>query len=339
MSTAERTRALEILRVHGWATVSFQLLESGYRYWFDGDDAFVAYVDTGSAWVAGGAPVASAARLEEVATRFVAAARAARRRATFFACEHRFVDAVSWRACRIGEQPVWRPSDWSAVVSSARSLRYQLRRAESKGVRVGRLASEDVPARREAIDALALSWLASRRMTPMGFLVQLEPLGFPEERVMFTAERDGKLVGFLSAIPVYARRRWFIEDVLRADDAPNGTVELLIDAAMRAPEIANSDTMTLGLAPLAGNVGFPLRIARSVSKPLYDFKGLHAFKHKLRPSAWEPVFVCSPSPRWRAIADGLTAFAHGSLLRFAVRTLLRRRPTHLLGDGARPAPP
>jgi phosphatidylglycerol lysyltransferase len=329
MSDVDRSRALEILRTHGWATVSFQLLESEFRYWFD-DDAFVAYVDTGSAWVAGGAPVASAARLQEVAERFVAAAHAARRRASFFACEHRFINTVAWPSFRIGEQPVWRPAEWSGVVSSTSSLRYQLRRAARKGVHVNRLAADEVASRRSAIDALALEWLASRRMSSMGFLVQLEPTRYAEERVMFTAEHHGKLVGFLSAVPVFARRRWFVEDILRTRGAPNGTTELLIDAAMRAPEVARSESLTLGLAPLAGGIAAPLRFARAVSRPLYDFHGLHAFKRKLRPQAWEPVYVCSPSARWRALTDGLTAFARGSLLRFAVRTLLRRPPQRLL---------
>ena len=334
MSEADRGRALELLRAHGWATVSFQLLESEFRYWFDGD-AFVAYVDTGSAWVAGGAPVAPAHRLEAVAQRFVAAARAARRRASFFACEHRFVNAVSWPSMHIGEQPVWQPTAWSDVLASASSLRYQLRRASRKGVNVTRLFAHDVASRRSAIDALSLEWLTSRRMTRMGFLVQLEPTGFAEERVMLAAERDGELVGFLSAIPVYARRRWFVEDLLRTRAAPNGTSELLIDAAMRIPEVLASEGLTMGLAPLAGRVAGPLRFARAVSRPLYDFHGLHAFKRKLRPQHWEPVFMCSPSPRWRALADALTAFARGSLLRFAMRTLLHRSPRRLLAAGER----
>src|SRR5690606_19272770 len=148
-----------ILRAHGWATVSFQLLESEFRYWFD-QDAFVAYVDTGSAWVAGGAPVASPERLAGVARRFVAAARAAGRRASFFGCERRFIEAVDWPAFPIGEQPVWRPTEWDAVLSSSQSLRYQVRRAAGKGVRVARLAASDVPARRAEIEALAREWLA-----------------------------------------------------------------------------------------------------------------------------------------------------------------------------------
>ena len=49
---SEATRVLTLLERYGWNATSFQILEPGFRYWFDGDDACVGYVDTGRAWVA-----------------------------------------------------------------------------------------------------------------------------------------------------------------------------------------------------------------------------------------------------------------------------------------------
>ena len=48
----ERDRVLALLRIHGDATTSFQVLERGLSYAFDEEiaDACVAYVDTGAAW-------------------------------------------------------------------------------------------------------------------------------------------------------------------------------------------------------------------------------------------------------------------------------------------------
>jgi len=45
--------AVSVLKRFGWNATSFQVLEPGFQYWFDGEDACVAYVDTGRAWVAG----------------------------------------------------------------------------------------------------------------------------------------------------------------------------------------------------------------------------------------------------------------------------------------------
>lgn len=319
---ADRQRALAILRGHAWTTVSFQLLETEFSYWFDGDDAFVAYVDTGAAWVAGGAPVAPAERLAGVAQRFSEEAAAAGRRVCFFGCEQRFVDRGGLPALLIGQQPVWNPAAWRDQLAARSSLRAQLARARNKGVTAREVDALDDKLC-TAIHELGTHWLATRRMAPMGFLVQLEPLRSAEERVIVVAERAGELVGFLSATPIYARRRLFVEDLVRDHHAPNGTVELMIDRAMQAAAARGDEGVTLGLAPLAGPVSPVLRLARAASGPLYDFEGLHAFKAKLRPHAWEPVYLCAERP-WLALHDGLAAFARGDLVGFGVATLARR---------------
>src|SRR5437868_7109501 len=105
--TGERTRVLALLRRHGWNATSFQILEPGFRYFWDGDDACVAYVDTGRARVVAGAPVSDPARFAEVAARFVADADRAGRRVCCFGTEPRFHDAAGWQALRIGDQPSW----------------------------------------------------------------------------------------------------------------------------------------------------------------------------------------------------------------------------------------
>src|SRR4051812_39974890 len=132
----ESARVLALLRRHGWNATSFQTLEEGFRYWFDGDQACVPYVDTGAAWVAAGAPLAPPRRLGAIAERFAATAAAHGRRAVFFATEARFLDRTSFRSQLIGEQPVWDPAAWPESLAAAGSVRAQLRRARNKGVSV-----------------------------------------------------------------------------------------------------------------------------------------------------------------------------------------------------------
>src|SRR5258705_9073026 len=48
----ERARVAALVRRFGWNAPSFQVLEPGFRYFIADDDAAVAYVDTGRAWVA-----------------------------------------------------------------------------------------------------------------------------------------------------------------------------------------------------------------------------------------------------------------------------------------------
>lgn len=324
----DRSRALALLRVHGFDVTSFQLLAPGYRYFFH-EEGFVAYVDTGSAWVAGGGPVASHARRPLLANAFAAAAAANRRRASFFAVGEMFCDRTNLPRIRVGEQPFWDPSRWSSVLAANAGLRYQIRRALAKGVVVRRVTAAEMSnaggATRQGIEALARAWLDARPLAPMGFLVELAPFEFVEERLYLVAEVESVVVGFLAAAPIYARDGWLVENLLRVHDAPNGTAELLVDNAMRIAADSGSRMLTLGLAPLAGPLPRRLRIARAMSTPLYDFRGLHAFKSRLRPHGWEGIHVAAApgaSP-WLALFDGLTAFARGSIVRFGLATIAR----------------
>jgi phosphatidylglycerol lysyltransferase len=327
---AVRTRVLELVRRHGRDATSFQALEPEFRHWFHGDETCVAYVDTGSAWVAAGAPIAAAGHAPAAAEAFVAAARDAGRRVAFFGTEAPFVEGTpSLRALAIGQQPSWRPADWPATIAGAASLRAQLRRAGAKGVRVRRLAPAELEdPRGEArlgIEVVIARWLARKPLPPMGFLLQLHAFSHARERLSFVAERAGRIVGFLSAVPVYARGGWLFEDLLRDPDAPNGTTELLFDAAMTAARELGSDYATLGLAPLAGDLPWWLDLARATSSRLYDFRGLETFKSKLRPTSWAPVYL-SYLPEHgalRTVADALRAFAREHLVTYGARALLR----------------
>jgi phosphatidylglycerol lysyltransferase len=330
---AVRDAVLALLRRHGGGAVSFQVLEPGLSYWFDGEEACVAYaeVDRGRAWVAAGGPIAAPGREVEVMRRFVRAARQAGRRVRFFGIERDLSAEGCFELLQVGRQPTWDPQAWPATLARRRSLREQLRRARAKGVRVREAAAaefDDPEGRlRTRVDALVARWLALRPMAPMQFVVRLAPYEFPAERRFLCAERGGDLVGILVAVPIYARSGYLLEDVLRDPAAPNGTVELMFDHAMRALGAEGCRHATFGLAPLAGVHSRLLRLVRRLGRLLYDFEGLHRFKLKLGPCGEDPVWIAYPrgESRLPAVLDVLRAFAGGGLLRFGLRTLAHRR--------------
>lgn len=343
---------MDLLRRHGRETTSFQILEPGLAYWLaPGGDACVAYADTGGAWVAVGAPVAPPERVTSAMAQFTAAARARGRRIRWFAVEQDSAQDTAAPAgapgapgaapgaapgnrslarLHIGEQPSWDPAAWPRVLGRKRSLREQLRRARAKGVTVRRASAAELadprsPTRR-GVDALIARWKDSRQMAPMGFVVQLDLHTALAERRIFIAEHAGAVAGVLAAVPVPARQGWFFEDVLRHPHAPNGTIEMLFDHAMRALAAEGSRYVTYGLAPLAHTTSPVLRWIRDHTRWLYHFDGLRAFKAKLMPDAWQPVYLAYPDSERgvRAIVDVLAAFAHGSFLRFGLATLRHR---------------
>jgi len=276
------------------------------RRFFCGE-GFVAYAAVGRAWVAAA---------------FVEAARRARCRPRFFGVSG--ADAIlaggALGRTRIGEEPFWAPARWPETLRTRRSLREQLRRARAKGVAVRRVDGAAMASPRAG--NLVARWLGARRMAPMGFLVQLDPLRYAAERLYFAAERGEQLVGLLVASPIHATGGWLVEHLLRDPEAPNGTAELLVDACFRHAAARGCGEISLGHVPLAGPVPPPLRLARRLGRRLYNFDGLRAFKAKLRPQRWEPLYLAYPAGERGVLAmlDVLRAFAPGGLLRFGLRT-------------------
>ena len=328
-ATADHARAVALVARHGWNATSPQVLAPGYRYWH-AEHGCVAYADTGRAWVAAGTPIAPADHLADLAARFVAGARPRRRRALFFGTEGRFTELLPWRHVPVAEQPEWDPAAWPDTLRAHKSLREQLRRARAKGVTVRTLTATDVAGDRALTVAIAATrdaWLRSRRMPPMGFLVDLPAIA-DVERMWIVAERHGAVIAAAAVAHVPARPGALVEHVLRRPDAPNGTTELIVDAAMRLAAARGDRWITLGMAPLAGRVAWPLRVARRLGRPLYDFDGLRAYRARLHPARWTPIHLSIPPRRSVALAvvDLLTVFARGSLVRYGLATGRRLLP-------------
>lgn len=301
------------LDVHGHDAMAFEGLKSGMKHWRDpASTAALAYADVAGAWVAVGVP-----RELAVAERFELAARAAGKRVAFFGAEQRL---PGWSALPIGEQPIFDPGAWARALEASRRLREQLRRAKKKQVSVRIVEGPALETLRPKVESLARAWLAAHHLDPLGFVVAVEPFYEADQHRYLAAELDGRLVGFLSAVPIPASSGWLVEDVFRAPDAPNGTSELLIDAFMRT---ANGAAVTLGLAPLSGELPFWLRLARFAARPLYDFDGLAAYKRRLHASNWAPVWLLHKGPAPLALLPVLRAFAAGGLVRFGARSLVR----------------
>lgn len=317
---------LSLVREHGWNATSFQTLRAGYQYHFHAGGC-VAYVDTGGAWVAAGAPFCRSDELRTLALDFTRAAERAGRRAQFFGVESRFLAATAgeFEQLNIGEQPVWDPRAWPEILAAHPSLREQLRRARAKGVRVRALERHELESKPlvDSLRRLVARWQERRALPNMGFLVSVDPLQLPEHRRCLIAERGDSIVGVVCLLPVPGRDGWFVEHIVRDPDAPNGTADLLVDSAMRFAASVGSPWLTLGLAPLSGDVARPLDWASRSLSFLYDFSGLCSFKSKFRPREWMPLYLAHPrgTSSTRAVADTLTAFSDGGLVRFGFRAL------------------
>lgn len=323
----DRERARALVLAFGWNTTAYQILNPGFQLWFSPTHAaVVGYVCSVGRRVVGGAPVCAGKDLAAVATEFEAAASKVGDRVVYFGAEGRldsiYQDSASHTAILLGAQPVWRPSEWAPIVESHASIRAQLNRARNKGVRVELWGSETAE-HNTALQNCLHEWLQTRGLPPLHFLVEPETLGQLRDRRVFVALRGEEPVGFLVASPIAARNGWLTEQFVRGRGAPNGTAELMIDAAVRWMADQKAEYVTLGLAPLSRRAGeaedqslwmkIAFRWVRAHGRRFYNFDGLDRFKAKFCPESWEPVYAIASerSFSFRSLYSIAAAFTAG----------------------------
>jgi phosphatidylglycerol lysyltransferase len=338
MKDIPRARAL-VLK-YGWNATAYQIVNPGIEHWFSGrGDAVVGFVRRRRVRVVAGASVCSKARLGEVVAEWETDATRAGERVCYFGAAGRINELLEgtpgYATVVLGAQPVWKPAQWTGIIARRASLRAQLHRARNKGVTVAEWPPERATAH-PALQRCLQEWLETRGLPPLHFLVEPQTLAYLEDRRIFVAERGGRVVGFVVASPVPVRRGWLTEQFVRGSGAPNGTVELLLDAAARAMAAGGAEYLTMGLVPLSQRTWLPgdynplwLRLVltwvRAHGRRFYNFDGLEAFKAKFQPREWEPIFAISNEPRFSphtlyAIA---AAFTDGSPLWAVARGLGR----------------
>jgi phosphatidylglycerol lysyltransferase len=313
---------------HGWNAASYQLVNDSIEKRFFGD-AVVGYVSAGKWKVVAGPPVCDPARLGPVLDQWESFAGSD---VCYFGAGDRFTRFLESRGAvaqvSLGAQPSWDPQCWVETTRAVASLRMQFSRAQNKGVTV----SEWDAARAHKLRRVLAVWLRRRGLPPLHFLVEPETLGYLRDRRLFVAERGESPVAFLVLCPVPTRNGWLTEEFPRLPDAPNGTVELMMDRAAQTIAAEGSTYLTMGLAPLARLeddshnpvwLRIATRWARAHGRRFYNFRGLESFKTKFRPDHWEPIRAVvaggeftpsalyavatafSQQPAWRALAVGV----------------------------------
>ncbi|MGD9562909.1 MAG: phosphatidylglycerol lysyltransferase domain-containing protein [Pyrinomonadaceae bacterium] len=306
-------RARELVLKHGWNTTCFQIVNPGIEYWFGGDgESVVGYVTSGKSRVVAGAPVCSEAGLPAVVEAFESDASANGLGVCYFGAEARLENVLrgsnDHARVLLGAQPVWHPANWARIMAGRASLRAQFNRARNKGVTVSEWSVERAknnPLLHECLEA----WFTLKGLPPLHFVIEPETLGRLENRRIFVAEHDSRVAAFLVLSPIPTRKGWLTEQFPHHPDAPNGTVELMMDTAVGRLCDEGDEYVTLGLSPLSKRAKIEkfdnpvwLRVLlawmRKHGQRFYNFDGLDSFKAKMTPEYWEPVFAVSNEPEF-----------------------------------------
>ena len=352
-SVSERQRVLELLEKYGRNLHSFMVLEPGLSLWFSEDaDAAVAYAQRASYWVAVGGPLCAPDKTVSVANAFRDAAKKAGCKTVFFGVTQPLVERLqesAFDSLKIGLAPVWNPAQWDQVVRGAEKLRNRLSKARRGGITVQMLAAEEVseaaPLRKE-LTKIVDEWAEQKALPPMGFMVTVELFQHSDRRRYFVVKSEDRIHGFAVCVPIYGRNGWLVEDMMMRPNAPAGCGEALVDGVMRQLSAEGAEVISLGMVALAGlDAGEQmgrhpfltglLRFCGLTMGWLYNFDGLYRFRNKMKPTAWEPIYlVSSGKVTFSTIRAILMAFAEGWVPRFAVRVLGRwaRRLGRLAND-------
>jgi phosphatidylglycerol lysyltransferase len=358
-AAARLERVRELVLAYGWNSTAYQILNPGIEHWLpaDGRDCVVGFVRQRRRWIAAGAPVCEPSRLRDEAAAFERdAAVRAEAKVCYFCAMDRTRDLVArdgrHAIIAIGAQPVWDPRGWDERVRRPRSsLRAQLNRARNKGITVVIPPMRPVPYRPELEHCLG-EWLGARPLPPMHFLVEPDTLGgVLADRRLYVAMRDAngerRVVAFLVASPVPLRNGYLIEQIARANGCPNGTAELLIDAAVRDLAASGATYVTQGLVALSTHARAAMNDnplwfraltgwARAHGNRFYNFRGLEAFRTKMTPDSWETIYAIANEPRFTAVTLNAVAraFCRGSpvlALTRAVAKAVRQETRWILG--------
>src|SRR5712671_6853624 len=300
---------LRLQTLYGYNPHSLVSIAPGAMLWSSTDiDGAVIYGEFGRVWLAAGDPLAPLEDMAELARQFAAFAKKKNRVVAFVPTSAEFARTVvpkDFVAVKVGASPYFDLQTWNPRGDSAKKIRAGVNQARRAGVTIETVTDNIDHLLKKETAQLCMHWLGSRQSaTTFGWLVALDPFLHSQHKKYFAARVDGRLVGFLAASPIPKRKAWYLEDVLREPDAPNGTSTLLVFEAFAKLKAEGATLATLGTTPLTtegpddlrGGHPMVLRTLDMASRHLggfYNFEGLHRFKARFVPSWWESEYILS----------------------------------------------
>lgn len=323
-SAAERR---ELVLRHGYNGMSFLALYRGWEYFHPAQgEGFIAFERQNGTALAVGDPIGP----EDGQVALVEAFRAycSREKLTpaFVGATPRLASEClreGWKALKIGEEPIFRLDDYAPRGNRTKKVRSAANQARKGGVVIEVVPAGQRPpyAVAKEMEEVQAAWQCSRKISALAFTLRLCPLEHADDKVILMARRAGRLEAFVTCIPAPASASYYIEDMIRRPDAPNGVSEMLFLAAVEECKARGATTANLGLAPLrnaarqnAGHrvTGRALQFTFSHLNVFYKFKPLEHFKAKFGPTHWEDSYLIYRPGRLRRVAFALmNAFTPG----------------------------
>lgn len=162
-----------------------------------------------------------------------------------------------------------------------------------------------------AIEEVGNAWLKSRR----GMQIYLSNVFLFENRLgkrWFYAQQNGKIVGVLLLNELKKQQGWVIHELMSTDEAPNGTTELLVMAALDALHSEGCHFLSAGIIP-AEQVGKILGFSKmsswmipgvfQLAKQFFGLSNRKKYWEKFQPKS-EKAYLVFSKP-WIGVSEVL----------------------------------
>lgn len=282
----------------------------------DEGDGFVMYGIAGRSWIALGDPVvpaglpaaAAAARRAALAWRFREEADRHGAWPVFYQAGAEqlplYID-LGLALLKLGEEAHVPLARYADDALPAKWMRRALKEAERHGLRFTVVDDAAVPALLPALRAVSDDWLEEKRTREKGFSLGRFDAAyvarFPAALVHERTPGGERLVAFAN-LWLGASGTELAPDLMRhVRDAPRGTMDFLFVELLRWGAARGYARANLGMAPLSGLEARRLAplwaragaLVAARGEPVYNFRGLRAFKEKFDP-VWVPRYLASP---------------------------------------------
>jgi lysylphosphatidylglycerol synthetase-like protein (DUF2156 family) len=257
-----------------------------------GIEGLVGYRCELSAAVVFGDPICARENVPELVQAFHQYCQTQGKSVIYVTASHWFKEWAMQKACRtsieFGEGISFDPHDNPRQKTgvNASLVRRKVRHAEKEGVLVQEYHPLDLQLESE-IEQVAVAWLKGRT----GPQIYISHVRLFEDRLgkrWFYAKQNEKIVGILLLSQLHAHQGWLLNRLMVTPDAPNGTPESLVVAALDALAAEGCHYVTVGVVPgdELGEISGLGRLATALTRKGYKIAS-HFFRLNSRRKFWE----------------------------------------------------
>lgn len=301
-----------ILKKYGYNTISYQSLIGGLEYFMDDRyEGYIAYKKIKKTYLAIGDPICKEEDILYLSHSFREFIKKKKWYCSFLSVSEKFqkqLEMLWFGTLKIGEEAIFNLKEFTLQGSKMRNSRNLVSRAEREWIKIS-IIQELSQKIKTDIDDLNIKWEKTRKVGGFSFLLTLDPFKNFEDKLMLSAYRWEKLVWYISAVPIYNRKWFYFEDIIRSEKAPLWTNHLMVYWLLEYMKQQWYEMASLWTSPLWNIEKRPeerfkkthrlLKFLYNRVNMFYNFKWLHHFKKSMCPNSWEEKYVAFYPARLR----------------------------------------